>query len=103
MPNNTEEDDMPNREGLMPKFAVGTRVRLRKGASPPKYPHVPLEGWLGTVSQVSGTTYLVHWCEDTRHAVSHTCREQGERDAVDFRAMWLQERTLEAAPAILDG
>lgn len=88
---------MPSREGPMPKFAVGSQVRLRKGVSPLNYPDVTLDGWLGTVSQVSGTTYLVHWTQ-TLSAVARTYRGQEKRDGVDLRAMWLQEKTLEAAP-----
>jgi hypothetical protein len=87
---------MPSREGPMPKFAVGSQVRLRKGVSPLNYPDTTLDGWLGTVSQVSGTTYLIHWSETTLNAAPHMYREQGERNGVDLRAMWLQEKTLEA-------
>jgi hypothetical protein len=89
---------MPTREEALPKFAVGSQVRAKKGATAPNYSDMPLGGWRGTVSQVSGTIYLVRWSGETLAAAGPIYREQWRRDGVDFRAMWLQEKALEADP-----
>jgi hypothetical protein len=86
------------REGTLPKFAVGSEVRVKKGVAAPNYPDVPLVGWRGRVSQVSGTIYLVHWNEVTLEAVRPSYVERWLWDGVDFQAVWLQEMMLEADP-----
>ena len=89
---------MLTKDGTLPKFAVGSRVRAKKGVTAPNDPDVPLEGWLGTISQVSGTIYLVHWSGETLEAVGPIYQGRWQRDGVDFRAAWLQEKALEADP-----
>ena len=90
---------MFTKDGTLPKFAVGSRVRAKKGVTAPNDPDVPLEGWLGTVSQVSGSIYLVHWSGESLDAAKPTYRGRWRREAADFRAVWLQEQALEADPA----
>ena len=77
---------MPQKEGTVPKFAVGSQVRVKKGVVDPNHPGVPLGGWCGIVSQVSGAICLVRWNETTSNS-------NGMDDA-----MWLQEVALEADP-----
>jgi hypothetical protein len=101
----TEELAMPTKEGTLPKFAVGSRIRVRKGVTAPNYPGVPLSGWLGTVSQMSGALCLVCWSDETVAAIAPVHREQWQRDGVDSHAMWLHEKALEAghvAPLCLE-
>lgn len=89
---------MPTTEGTQPRFAVGSRVRVRKGVTAPNDPQMPLGGWLGTVSQVSGAIYLVRWSGETLEAVGPACRQRWQRDGVDLYAIWLHEKALEADP-----
>ena len=89
---------MLTKDGTLPKFAVGSRVRAKKGVTAPNDPDMPLGGWLGTVSQVSGSIYLVHWSGETLEAAGPHYRERWRREGVDFRAVWLQEQALEADP-----
>lgn len=87
---------MLTKDATQPKFAVGSRVRAKKGVTAPNDPDVPLEGWLGTVSQVSGSIYLVHWTEESLPADKPTYRGRWRRDDAALRAAWLQEQALEA-------
>ena len=87
---------MPAREGMLPKYAIGSQVRVKRGVTAPNYSDMPLAGWCGKVSQVSGTIYLVHWSGATLEAVRSSYGERLQRDDVDFQAMWLQEMMLEA-------
>ena len=89
---------MLTKDGTLPKFAVGSRVRAKKGRTAPNDPDIPLGGWLGTVSQVSGTIYLVQWSSESLEAAAPIYHERWRRDGVDFRAVWLQENSLEADP-----
>lgn len=81
---NTEGNAMSHKQEMVPKFAVGSQVRVKKGVVDPNHPGIPLGGWCGVVSQVSGAIRLVRWNEATS---SH--------DGMDG-AMWLQETVLEA-------
>ena len=87
---------MPATERVLPKFAVGSQVRVKKGVTAPNYPALLSSGWCGRVYQVSGTMYLVHWVGATVEAILSVHRDRRERDGVDFRTMWLQEGVLEA-------
>ena len=80
-------------EKTLPKFAVDSRVRVKKGVALPHYPDLPLGGRCGEVYQVSGTICFVHWNRATLEAAGTV-----HRDGMDFRAMWLQEKLLEADP-----
>jgi hypothetical protein len=81
------------KEGMVPKFAVGSAVRVKKGVVAPTHPGVPLGGWCGIISQVSGTICLVRWSGATLEAVHSSHPQNGIDDA-----LWLQEVELEADP-----
>ena len=87
---------MSEKEGTLPKLAVGSQVRVKRGVTVPNYPDLPLGGWCGRVYQASGTLYLVHWTGATLEAIHSIHRERWQRDGVDCRDMWLQEEVLEA-------
>ena len=80
----------------VPKFVVGSEVRVKRGVTAPNCPDVPMGGWCGKVYQMSGTIYMVHWSEATLEAIHSVHREQWRRNGEDFRVMWLQESALEA-------
>jgi hypothetical protein len=89
---------MSTRDRTLPRFAVGSRVRVKRNVISPYYPGVSLAGWLGDVSQVSGINYLIHWNAATLAAVHLSYRQQSERDGVDLDASWLLESEIEADP-----
>ncbi len=80
------------------QFAVGSRVRVKKGVTAPNHAEIFLGGWCGRVYQVSGTMCLVHWSEATLAAIPSIHRERWRRDGADFRVMWLQANALETDP-----
>ena len=84
---------MHTNDGMVPKFAVGSQVWVKKGVVDPNHPDVSLGGWCGTVSQVSGAICLVRWSGATLEAVHSSHPQNGIDDA-----MWLQEAALEADP-----
>ena len=86
---------MSTKQETLPKFAFGSRVRVKKGVTTPNHSDMPLGGWCGKVYQVSGTIYFVHWSGATLEAIHSIHREQWQRDGVDFRLMWLHENVLE--------
>ena len=87
---------MSIRRAPLPKFAVGSQVRVKKGFTAPNCPDIPMGGWHGKVYQVSGTIYMVHWSNATLEAIHPIHREQWRRNGEDFLVMWLQENVLEA-------
>jgi hypothetical protein len=89
---------MSAKDRTLPKFAVGSQVRLKKGVFSRRSSGGSLAGWLGIVSQVSGVNYLIHWNGATLEAVDSSYRQQCERDGVDFDTAWLREWELEAVP-----
>ena len=86
------------REGIPKKFAVGSMVRVKKGVTAPGCPKVPLGGWVGTVSQISGSTCLIKWSMATLEAIPIVYRELCQEAGVDIDAMWLQDAVLEGDP-----
>ena len=86
------------KEATLPKFAVGSQVRVKKGVTAPNHSDIPLGGWCGRVYQASGTMCLVHWNDATLEAIHSVDHERWQRDGVDFRVMWLQVNALEADP-----
>jgi hypothetical protein len=82
----------------LPKFAIGSLVRVKMGVTVPNGLHMPMGGWRGKVYEASGTVYLVHWSGDTLEAIRSIHCERWQRNGVDCRDMWLQERILEADP-----
>ena len=85
-------------EKTLPKFAVDSEVRVKKGVTAPNCPDMPMGGWCGKVCQASGAICLVHWSEATLEAIHSTHRERWQRDGVDCRDMWFQGSVLEADP-----
>jgi len=73
-------------------------VRVKKGVTAPSCPDMPMGGWCGKVCQASGAICLVHWSEATLEAIHSIHRELWQRDGVDCRDMWFQERVLEVDP-----
>lgn len=82
---------MPQKEGTVPKFAVGSQVQVKRGVVDPNHPGLPLGGWCGIISQVSGSICLVRWSGATLEAVHSSQRQNGIDDA-----MWLQDVELDA-------
>lgn len=95
---NVEGNTMATRGEPLPRFAVGSHVRVKKSITAPSHTDMSLGGWCGTVYQVSGTVCFVHWNEATLKAIHPTLRERLRRDGVDFQIMWLQENVLEVDP-----
>ena len=86
---------MPAERKKSRRFAVGSLVRVKKDVVDLNNPELPIGGWLGTVSQVSGTSYLVQWSGATLEAARH--RYHGKDDD-GCPATWLEEATLEGDP-----
>lgn len=82
----------------LPKFTVGSHVRVKKGVTAPNCPEMPMGGWCGQVYQASGTICFVHWNEATLEAIHSIYHERSQRDDADFRVMWLRADVLEADP-----
>jgi hypothetical protein len=80
-------------------FAVGDRVRVRRGVTDPDFPDLPIGGWAGTVVEVqtqeSPPTCLVRWGRATLDAVHPVFRKRSERDGFDIGEMWLGHDDLE--------
>lgn len=86
------------REGTPKKFAVGSMIRVKKGVIAPNCPKVPLGGWVGIVSQLSGSTCLIKWSMATLEAIPIIYRNLCKEAGVDIDAMWLQDVVLEGDP-----
>lgn len=90
-----------NEPGMGRRYAVGDRVRVRRGVADPEYPDLPLGGWAGTVAEVeavarsSPATYLVRWSRDTLCQAHPVYGRRAERDGFEFGAMWLGAGDLE--------
>jgi hypothetical protein len=85
-----------------PRFAVGTKVRVKPGVIDPDFPDVPLGGWAGTVKEVDRRTdpplYLVAWNRYTLDHIHPVFRKRCERDGLDYESMNLYEADLEPDP-----
>lgn len=80
------------------EYATGDRVRVRRGATDPDYPDLPIGGWAGTVTQIengSPPTYLIRWSRETLLAVHPVHRKRSERDGFEIEEMWLSVDDLE--------
>ena len=89
---------MSAREGTPKKFAIGSMIRVKKGVIAPNCPKVPVGGWVGTVSQLSGGRCLIKWGMATLEAIPIVYRELCQEAGVDIHAMWLQDMVLEGDP-----
>jgi len=79
-------------------YAVGDRVRVRRGVTDPDYPDLPIGGWAGAVVQLENglpPTYLIRWSRDTLLAVHPVHRKRAERDGFEIGEMWLGADDLE--------
>jgi hypothetical protein len=94
----TEENAMSRKKRSLPKFAVGSLIRVKTGVTAPNYPNMPLGGWLGTVSQVSGGMCLVKGSGAPFDAIPPIYHQWCELEGVDIDATWLQEVALEGDP-----
>jgi hypothetical protein len=92
---NMRGNTMFPKDKTLPKFAVGSQVRVKKGVTASNDTDMSLGGCCGTVYEVSGTVCLVHWNEATLEAIHPVHRERWRRIGDDFRFMWLQEGVLE--------
>jgi len=86
---------------IQPRFAEGTRVRVKVGVMDPDFPEMHLGGWRGTVSEVRRgglPGYLIRWNPETLENVHPAYREYCEKVDITFDKMWLLEGDLEPAP-----
>ena len=85
-------NSMSTNESNLPKFAVGSRVRAKKGVVSSQYRDLSLGGWCGKVYEVSGTICFIHWSGATLAAVRTIHRDRWGWDGLDFRIMWFYGR-----------
>ncbi len=80
-------------------FAVGDRVRVRRGVADPDFPDLPIGGWAGTVIQVdahtSPTSYLVRWSRETLLAIHPVYDKRATRNGLGVGEMYLEPDDLE--------
>lgn len=83
-----------------PQYAVGDRVRVRRGVTDPDFPDLPIGGWAGTIVEVQTRefppTYLIRWSGATLDAVHPVHRKRSERDGFEIGEMWLEANELES-------
>lgn len=80
------------------KFEVGARVKVLPGVCSPEFPDFPLEGWSGTICEVSGkktpVNYVIEWDEATLNAMPNPYLERCETDGLYFKMICLPEESL---------
>ena len=96
--NKPERNPLP--DSAPSTFAVGNRVRVRKGVTDPDYPDIPLGGWTGTVLETyeqdeNGRSVLVEWDESALRQMHPVYRYRCERDGLDIDSITLGEGDLE--------
>jgi hypothetical protein len=91
-------EEKPNQQRA-PRFAVGTKVRVRPGVPDPDYPDIPLGGWAGTIGEVDEdegpVTYYIEWTEETLDGATEVYFIRCERDDNDPNGANLPETALE--------
>ena len=90
----------PDKSARGRAYAVGDRVRVRRGVTDPEYPDLPLGGWAGAVVEIDARsppspTYLVRWGRETLRLVHPIYERRAERDGFEFGSMWLGANDLE--------
>ena len=59
----------PHKSATGRDYAVGDKVRVRRGVADPEYPDLPLGGWAGSVAEVDARSsppmYFVRWSRET--------------------------------------
>jgi len=79
-------------------FAVGDRIRARRGTVHPEYADIPLGGWIGTVTRIAWLipiSYEIQWTEETLDAAHPVYSKRCERDAEEPEVSWLDEWEIE--------
>jgi hypothetical protein len=67
------------------KLAAGARVRVKPGTVAPEMPEVPIEGWSGTVAELTGPKanprFIIEWDDVTVVRIPanyrQACEQQG--------------------------
>ena len=89
----------PNQPAPERDYAVGDKVRVRRGVPDPVYPDLPLGGWAGSVAEVDVRSpppmYFVRWSRETLRQVHPIYERRAERDGFEFGSMWLRPDDLE--------
>jgi hypothetical protein len=79
-----------------PKFAVGDRVRVKRGIKDTDYPDMPLGGWTGVVSELhKGRMVTVRWSRETLDTIHPVFKQRCEKDGMELEEYWLSEDDLE--------
>jgi len=88
----------PRLHGQAAQFAVGDRIRARRGVVHSQYPDIPLGGWIGTVTQIAWLipiSYEVQWTEETLAAAHPVYAKRCRRDDANPEVYWLDEGEME--------
>ncbi len=88
----------PGLHGQAAQFAVGDRIRTRRGVLHSQYPDIPLGGWVGTVTQIAWLipiSYEVQWTEETLAAAHPVYAKRCRRDDANPEVYWLDEEEME--------
>ncbi|OHB83431.1 MAG: hypothetical protein A2V98_16535 [Planctomycetes bacterium RBG_16_64_12] len=81
------------------KFKVGDKVRVKQGTLDVDYPDMPMGGWVGTVTEISGgDTFTIRWSKDTLAAIHPVFKKRCEKDGLDLEEYALTGDDLEPDP-----
>jgi hypothetical protein len=83
-------DDKPE-----PTISVGDRVRLKPGATDIAYDNMILEGWTGTVCDLSDEMCCVLWNEETQRMMPEAYRERWRGDGLPLDSLWVPRASVE--------
>jgi hypothetical protein len=81
------------------RFAVGDRIRVKRGVLHSRYTDIPLGGWIGTVEEIAWLVpigYRVRWAAETLAAAHPVYGKRCRRDAEKPQTYWLVEAEIEA-------
>jgi hypothetical protein len=93
-----EQERMHATESSSP-FAVGDRVRIKRGVKDHDYPDLPIGGWAAIITEVGEDgTYTLSWTEDTLKTIHPIYRKRCERDGGDFDIYCIGGEDLESDP-----
>ena len=81
------------------RFFHNTPVRVKPATKAPKFPDIPIGGWVGTIAEVKerpgSATYLIEWDQRTLDAMHPVYQNRCERDGLERECMWLDENDIE--------
>lgn len=81
------------------KLAEGTRVRVKPGTVAPEMPEVLIEGWSGTVQELSGPKanprFIIEWDDATVSRIPEDYRKSCEDQGLLYTMACLEGDTLE--------